>query len=62
MFIYIYILFLWYGIYMVYIYIYIYIYNQGRIFRSSYRRLAGLGFDPTITEFCSDALTTKKTL
>ena len=46
----------------IYIYIYIYIYgiHHRRIFRSSYRRLVLVGFErfePTTTEFHSDALT-----
>ena len=42
-----------------YIYIYIYIYgiHHWRILRSSYRKLAWVGFEPTTTEFRSDALT-----
>ena len=47
--------------YIAYIYIYIYIYIYGihhwRIFRSSYRKLAWVGFEPPTTEFRSDALT-----
>ena len=45
----------------VYIYIYIYIYIYGihhrTILWSSYRKLARVGFEPTTTEFRSDALT-----
>ena len=43
----------------IYIYIYIYIYgiHHWRIFWSSYRKLAWVGFEPTTTEFRSDALT-----
>ena len=45
----------------VYIYIYIYIYIFGicywNIFRSSYRKLASVGFESTTTEFRSDAPT-----
>ena len=41
----------------IYIYIYIYgIYHRG-IYRSSYRKLAWVGFESTTTEFRSDALT-----
>ena len=44
----------------IYIYIYIYVYICGihhwRIFRSSYRKLTWVGFEPTTTEFRSDAL------
>ena len=43
------------GIY--YIYTYIYGIHHWRIFRSSYRKLAWVGFEPTTTEFRSDALT-----
>ena len=40
------------------IYIYIYIYNHWRILWSSYRKLAWVGFEPTVTaDFCPDALT-----
>ena len=38
-------------------YIYIYVIHHWRIFRSSCRKLAWVGFEPTTTEFCSDALT-----
>ena len=31
--------------------------HHWRIFRSSYRKLAWVGFEPTATEFRSDALT-----
>ena len=31
--------------------------HHWRIFRSSYEKLAWVGFEPTTTEFCSDALT-----
>ena len=43
----------------IYIYIHIYIYgiHHWRIFRSSYRKLAWVGFEPTTTQFRSDALT-----
>ena len=37
--------------------IYIYGIHHWRIFRSSYRKLAWVGFEPTTTEFRSDALT-----
>ena len=52
--------------YIIYIYIYIYIYikifrsgyrKYVRTFRSSYRKLPCMGFEPTTTEFHSDALT-----
>ena len=46
---------------LVYICIYIYVYTYGinhrRIFRSSYRKLAWVGFEPMTTEFRPDALT-----
>ena len=53
--IYIYIRFL----YQIFIFIYIFIYgiHHGRILWSSYRKLARVGFEPTTTEFLSDALT-----
>ena len=38
-------------------YIYIYSIHHWRIFRSSYRKLAWVGFEPTTTDFRSDALT-----
>ena len=38
-------------------YIYIYSIHHWRIFRSSYRKLAWVGFEPTTTEFRSDAVT-----
>ena len=48
----------------IYIYIYIYIYiwflydiHHWRIFRSSHRKLAWVGLEPTTTQFRSDALT-----
>ena len=48
-------------IYIHYIYIYIYIYICGihhrRMPWSSYRKLSWVGFEPTTTEFRSDALT-----
>ena len=31
--------------------------HHWRVFRSNYRKLAWLGFEPTTTEFCSDSLT-----
>ena len=42
----------------IYIYMYIYIYgiHHWRIFRSSYRKFAWVKFEPTTTEFRSDAL------
>ena len=40
-----------------YIYIYIYGIHHRRILWSSYRKLAWVGFEPTTTEFRSDALT-----
>ena len=45
--------------YNIYILTYIYIYSihHWRIFRSSYRKLAWVGFEPTTTEFRSDAVT-----
>ena len=39
------------------LYIYIYKFHHWRILRSSYRKLAWVGFEPTTTEFRSDALT-----
>ena len=44
-------------IFSLYIYIYIYGIHHWSIFRSSYRKLAWVGFEPTTTEFRSDALT-----
>ena len=41
---------------MTFIYIYIYIYHW-QIFRSSYRKLAWVGVEPTTTEFHSEATT-----
>ena len=56
---YIYIMYLY--ISCIYIYIYIYIFTYGihhwSIFRSSYRKLARVGFEPTTTEFRSVAPT-----
>ena len=43
-------------IYMLYIYI-IMVFTTEEFFRSSYRKLARVGFEPTITEFRSDAQT-----
>ena len=37
-------------------YIYIYIYHR-RVLRSSHRKLVSVGFEPTTTKFCSDAVT-----
>ena len=37
--------------------IHVYGIHQWRILRSSYRKLAWVGFEPTTTKFCSDALT-----
>ena len=41
----------------IYIYIYTYGIHHRRIFWSSYRKLAWVGFEPTTTAFRSDALT-----
>ena len=57
-----------YNIYNIYIYIYVYIHmyvytyiiygiHYWRFLWSSYRKLAWVGFEPTTTEFRSDALT-----
>ena len=45
------------NIYIIYIYIYIDGIHHWTIITSSYRKLAWMGFEPTTTEFRSDALT-----
>ena len=60
-----YIIYIYIYIYTIYIYIYIYtytytyiyIYSSLKDFWSSYRKLTWVRFEPTTTEFCSDALT-----
>ena len=57
LYIYIYISYNYIYIYIICIYLYLYLYIYMYIFRSSYRKLAWVGFEPTTSGFRSEALT-----